>query len=213
MAIRSPRGTSAAVPVARKPLSRRVLEWATPRVRDRWHPLRLAGVAAADTFVPAMPSKTLLIGSAAVAPERWLRFGLWAGFGNGLGGTLLAGALSLGVAAFGGSLEVAPGGFFAGVQEFVRQYGVWALFLLASVPWAHRTLVILSFLAGLSVLDIGAAMLCGRPIAFAALALAASRLPAGRLRCPWPHEPVDGAPQAAETPFRNGAGTAATPRR
>jgi hypothetical protein len=212
MAIRSPRRVEPRPSAARKPLSRRVLEWATPRVRDRWHPMRLAGVAAADTFVPAMPSKTLLIGSTAVAPDRWLRFGLWAGFGNGLGGTLLAGALSLGVAAFGGSLEVAPGGFFSGVQEFVRQYGVWALFLLASVPWAHRTLVILSFLAGLSVVDIGVAMLCGRPIAFAALALAASRLPAGRLRCPWPHEPVEGAPAPADDRLPDGTGAQTPPR-
>lgn len=182
-----------AVRPARRPLSRRVLDWATPRVRQPWHPARLLGVAAADTFVPAMPSKTLLVASTAVAPEKWLRFGLWAGFGNGLGGTLLAAALSLGVAAFGGSLEVAPGSFFGSLQLFVKSYGVLALFLLASVPWAHRTLVILSFLAGLSVVEIGVAMLVGRPIAFAFLSYAASRLPAGRLRCPWPHPPVDGA--------------------
>ena len=171
----------------KKPLSRRVLDWATPRVRDRWHPLRLAGVATADTFVPGMPTKTLLIASTALSRDRWLRFGLAGGFGNGFGATLLAGALVAGVTAFGGAPELAPGSFFGSVRDFVANYGFFALLLLASVPWAHRTLTILSVLAGLSFPEVAIAMLVGRPIAFAALSFAASKLPAGQLHCPWPH--------------------------
>ena len=189
---------------ARATLAVRVLGWATPRVRQRRHPVRLFGVAAADTFVPAMPSKTLLVASTAVAPDRWLQFGLWTGLGSGLGGALLAGALSLGVAAFGGALEIAPGSFFGGVQSMVRTYGFWALLGLACIPWPHRTLVIVSFLAGLSALEIAAALLLGRPLAFAALSFAASRLPAERLGCPWPHAPLDGSEE------RVGVGEAAS---
>jgi membrane protein YqaA with SNARE-associated domain len=174
-------------PSPRKPWSRRILDWATPRVRDRWHPVRLAGVATADTFVPAMPTKTLLIASTALARDRWLRFGLASGFGNGMGAVLLAGALIAGVSAFGGAPDLAPGSFFESVRTFVASYGFLALLLLASVPWAHRTLTILSVLAGLSLVEISIAMLCGRPVAFAILSFAASKLPAGKLHCPWPH--------------------------
>ena len=144
---------------------------------------------AADAILPVLPTQTLLVTLALLHPQRWLRTGLWFAWGSVLVGDLMALAVGqLGtevvaraLAAVGVEAATHPDAE-TGVLAWVREYGPWALAVLALGPWPVRSAVALCALSGVSWLAIAGALAAGRVMAFPGLAWLVTRRPAWLIR-------------------------------
>lgn len=121
----------------------------------------------ADYVLPFLPNQMLLIALSVLQPRRWWMFALTFVIATGTGAWLTAHALQMAVgpvlleAAFGGGPDA---GAAPKTLLLIETYGLWALALLAMLPWPPRTGVIVGALAGLPPFNIGLAVATGRVI-------------------------------------------------
>lgn len=136
-------------------------------------------VAAADFFLPILPTQSLLIASTLLHPARWLRVGFWFLVGGVLGGAILAAVVDTWGQVIAGWLlgDAMQGAGWRRTQELVQRHGAWALFALALAPWPVRTGVAVCAFAGVPWPQIVLALLAGRAVAFPGLAFLVSRSP------------------------------------
>lgn len=132
-----------------------------------------------DYALPFLPNQLLLIALSVLQPRRWWLFALVFVAATGLGALLTAHALQavgpwLLNALFGGRPEE---GAAAQVLALVERHGLWALALLAALPWPPRTGVVVCALAGLPPPLIGAAVAAGRVVPAGLCTLVGSRAP------------------------------------
>lgn len=132
-----------------------------------------------DYVMPFLPNQMLLIVLSVLQPRRWCLFALAFVAATGLGAWLSAHAIQavgpwLLDALFGGRPEE---GAAARVLGMVERHGLWALALLAMLPWPPRTGVVVCALGGLPPTLIGAAVAAGRVVPAGLYTLAGSRAP------------------------------------
>lgn len=139
---------------------------ALDRIADRpWFLPTISLFPMADYVLPFLPNQMLLIALSVLQPRRWWLFALVFVLATGTGAWLTAYALQM--AAGPNLLETVIGGrpddgALTKTLALVESYGVWALALLAMLPWPPRTGVIVCALAGLPPLTIGLAVAAGR---------------------------------------------------
>ncbi|MGW4034403.1 hypothetical protein ACWEFL_34775 [Streptomyces sp. NPDC004838] len=149
----------------------------------RWFLPTLAVFPVSDYALPVLPNQMLLMGLSALHPRRWRAIALTFVTASVLGAFLAATAVS---AAGPWLLEtvgaVAPGrAELREVAGQVERYGAWALAALALLPFTPRTAVVVCALAGIPPWTVALAVLAGRPLPVALLALGGAKAP-GLLR-------------------------------
>ncbi|GGZ36831.1 hypothetical protein GCM10010387_33630 [Streptomyces inusitatus] len=145
----------------------------------RWFLPALAVFPLGDYALPFLPNQMLLMGVPALHPRRWRAIALTFVIASAAGAFLTATAVqSAGPRLLDALGLPAPG--LGGLSEAggtVTRYGVWALVLLALLPWTPRATVLVCALAGVPPWTIALAVLAGRPLPVALLAAAGARAP------------------------------------
>ncbi|MFI1017751.1 hypothetical protein [Streptomyces sp. NPDC020965] len=149
----------------------------------RWFLPTLAVFPLSDYVLPVLPNQMLLVGLSALHPRRWLTIALTFVTASVLGAFLTATAVH---AAGPWLLEtvgsIAPGrAELREVAGLVESYGGWALAALALLPWTPRAAVVMCALVGIPPWTVALAILAGRPLPVALLALTGAKSP-GLLR-------------------------------
>lgn len=144
-----------------------------------WFLPTLALFPLSDYALPALPNQMLLMGVSALHPRRWRLTALTFVVASAVGAFLVATVVQLA----GPWLWDTVGGLTPGSDELreasglVAEYGVWALALLALLPWTPRVAVLLCALAGLQPWTIALAVLVGRPLPVTLLAVTGAKAP------------------------------------
>lgn len=156
------------------------LALALDRAADRpWLLPAVALFPAADYVLPVLPNQLLLAALSMLRPARWWRFALAFVAGAALGaGGVAAAVETMGPWLLDAVLGGAPeGGAAARALALIEAHGLWALALLAALPWPPRTAVILCALAGLPPLGIALAVAVGRLLPGSAYAYLGAKAP------------------------------------
>ncbi len=137
----------------------------------------LSLVSVGDFFVPALPSQSSVLALALMQPQRaWLiimTFALAAVTGAGI----LVGLLHFAVP-WAEQFDAAHQGDNWGVMvEFVRQYGVYAVFVASMLPPPPRLLTAAAILSGAPASAVLVAVFCGKLIWFACFVTLIVRAP------------------------------------
>lgn len=170
----------APAPAPRRPATRagRTLARLDRAAHRPWFWPMLAVFPLADYALPALPSQMLLTGVAALHPRRLRRIALTFVVASALGAFLTATAVQAAGPWLLNSLGRPDGlGGTDGPAGLVTRHGPWALALLALLPWTPRAAVLVCALAGVPPWTIALAVLAGRPLPVALLALAGARAP------------------------------------
>lgn len=142
-----------------------------------WFLPAAAAFPALDYVLPFLPNQLLLAALSLLQPRRWA--GVCAAFvaGAGIGAGLTAALIGLvGPALLDRLLPAAPDAARQALV-LVRAHGLWALLLLAMLPWPPRTAVLVAATAGLHPLGIALAVATGRVVPAFGIAFAGSRAP------------------------------------
>lgn len=144
-----------------------------------WFLPAVAAFPLADYALPFLPNQVLLVALCVLQPRRWWQFAIAFVLAGSLGAILTTLVIqTLGAPAVDGFVgDSLEGGAPAGLEDLIEQYGLWALALLAMLPWPPRTAVVVCALAGLAPLEIGIAVALGRVVPTAAYTLLAARAP------------------------------------
>jgi membrane protein YqaA with SNARE-associated domain len=148
-------------------LPRKLSTWITHigRYAGRpWYPFLLAALSAVDLFVLVIPAEGIMVASTFALPRRWFLIALGTTTGSALGAMALAAVL---LAHGGSAIEwFSPGihgtSSWKFAEQWMNQYGVWALLGLSATPMLVVPLVVLASLSGLPVMEVGAAVFAGR---------------------------------------------------
>lgn len=145
----------------------------------RWFLPAVSVFPLSDYVLPFLPNQMMLVALSVLQPRRWWVFAVTFALSSGLGALLTA----LVVQAVGPwVLESLFGGMpdegaAAGVLTMVERHGLWALALLAMLPWPPRSGVVACALAGLPPLGIAAAVTTGRIVPVGVYAFVGSKAP------------------------------------
>jgi multidrug transporter EmrE-like cation transporter len=135
------------------------------------YPALLAGVAAADYFVPGAPSNAILVAAVQPRPDRWKTLGIAFAAGGAFGALLLATLLErLGppIVAWVQRSEAAD--LWARIAGAVDAYGLLVLATLAATALPVRIAVAVLALGGTAPWLLGGIVLLGRLVAYPAVA-------------------------------------------
>ena len=121
---------------------RRVLE---ASARHRYYPLVVALIAFISTATFTFPFAAVLVPAVLIAPRRWLTLGLLCGISSGLGGGVLVEAFQfmgreLVIARFP---ELVHGEAWKQASEWLHQYGLFALAIIAGSPMPQTPAILL----------------------------------------------------------------------
>lgn len=142
------------------------------------YPALLAGVAAADYFVPGAPSNAILAAAVQPRPERWKTLGVAFALGGALGALLLGAFLgTFGDPVVAWVRRSEASGLWARIEGSVDEYGLLALAALSVVALPVRIAVAVLALAGTSPVVLGGVVLAGRLVAYPGVAWIAGRGP------------------------------------
>ncbi|GLF92883.1 hypothetical protein [Streptomyces yaizuensis] len=147
-----------------------------------WFLPALAAFPLSDYVLPFLPNQMLLMGVSALHPRRWPMIALTFVTASVVGAFLVASAVrSAGPWLLETVGAPAPG---EGGLGPVARHGIWALALLALLPWTPRVAVLACALAGIPPWSIALAVLAGRPLPVTLLATVGARAPhlLGRFR-------------------------------
>ncbi|MCM2388318.1 VTT domain-containing protein [Streptomyces albipurpureus] len=132
-----------------------------------------------DYALPVLPNQLLLMGLSALHPRRWRMIALTFVLASATGAFLTA----LVFQTAGPWLLSTIGGLAPQREELrevsglITQYGVWAVAVLALLPWTPRAAVVMCALVGVPPWTIAVAVLVGRPVPVTLLALGGARAP------------------------------------
>jgi membrane protein YqaA with SNARE-associated domain len=142
--------------------------------------LPLSGaVTALDAFLPVIPATSMLVATVWLRPKQWRQAALCFALGGAAGALALAALLTLAGRPVLEPLlgDVADTTSWLRLEGWVRAHGVPVLFALALGPWPVRTAVAVCALAGIPLVQIGAAVLVARLVGFTVLAWLTARTP------------------------------------
>ena len=117
--------------------------------RHRYYPLVVALIAFIATATFTFPFTAVLIPAVLIAPRRWLAIGLLCGITSGLGGGVLVEAFQF----MGQELvitrfpELVQGEVWSQASEWLGQYGLFALAIIAGSPIPQTPAILLYSLA------------------------------------------------------------------
>jgi membrane protein YqaA with SNARE-associated domain len=154
---------------------------------QKWYSWWTGGILFLDFFVPILPGASLVVASSLMQPRKWIVFAIMMTLGATAGSFVTSFLFQL----FGDQLlEILFPGITAssgwdGATSLVRDYGVFALFVMACVPVPIRTLTVVAAISGIGWPIILIATLLGRSICFGTLSYLASRAPQYMLRLKW----------------------------
>lgn len=148
-------------------------------VQKPWYPEFLGLLAALDSFVVVIPTDGLLVTSVAAAPKRWLVLAFWTTLGSTVGAVILAILLQN----YGHSvLEVLVPGIhnthaWQITDRWVDEYGIWALFMVAALPFIQHPAIALVALAGVSIPKMAVVIFSGRLLKYLIFAYLSTHAP------------------------------------
>ena len=154
---------------------------------QKWYSWWAGGILFLDFFVPILPGASLVMASSLMQPKKWIIFAVTTTLGAAAGSFVTSFLIQL----FGDQLlEVLFPGITASsgwgqATSLVRDYGGFALFVMACVPVPIRTLTVVAAISGIGWPVILIATLLGRFICFGTLSYLASRAPQYMLRLKW----------------------------
>lgn len=134
-------------------LGTRVLQWVkTNGSKPSALPL-LGSLSVGDFFIPALPTQSSVILLAILQPARAIAIVLIFALAAAIGASILSGMAWL-MDDFLTQAMPGPGSaaeaHWAQLQQWLSQYGLWALFAMSLSPTPPRTLIILSLLSGIA---------------------------------------------------------------
>jgi hypothetical protein len=129
-----------------------------------------------DSFVPVIPSVSLLLALSVLQPQRWRIFAVWFALGATWGGVAVALLLRASGASEAYAEWIAPAELSVFVA-WLKEFGAVALFGLALLPFPMRSAVVVCALSETPVLHIGVGLLSGRLIGYSAAAWLVTRMP------------------------------------
>ncbi|HEX2101506.1 MAG TPA: hypothetical protein VHF69_12620, partial [Candidatus Synoicihabitans sp.] len=129
-----------------------------------------------DSFVPVIPSVSLLLALSLLQPQRWRIFAAWFALGAAWGGVAVALLLRVSGAPEAYAEWIAPAELSV-FADWLREFGAIALFGLALLPFPMRSAVIVCALSEIPVLHIAVGLLSGRLIGYSAAAWLVTRVP------------------------------------
>lgn len=150
------------------------------RYIDRpWYPYLVALLVFLDMFLLVIPSDGLLVSAVLLRPRRWVRTFVIVSTGSALGALFLAYLLQWNPEYI--MNELFPYLFqnegWKGMDQFVDDYGAWALGVVALSPFPQIPAVVVAALAGMPLLSIFLACWLGRMAKYALFAWLASHAP------------------------------------
>lgn len=150
----------------------------------RTYPLVVAVIAFSVTVTFSFPFAAVLIPAVLLGPKRWLVIGLLAGAASGLGaGVLVEIFQHLGrEVVLSRYPELVQLQAWQWVGDWLQNYGLIALLIIAASPMPQTPALLFCALAGLSVPGIAVVVGIGKTVKYLLLAWATARYPARFLR-------------------------------
>lgn len=147
--------------------------------RHRYYPLVLALIAFVSTATFSFPFAIVLIPAVLIAPRRWLIIGLLCGLSSGLGGAVLVEIFQF----MGREIVLARFPQLAGsegwqfISHWLKDYGLFALMIVAGSPLPQTPAVFLYALTGPSTLGVLIAIATGKTVKYVFLSWLVARYP------------------------------------
>ncbi len=129
-----------------------------------WFPYAMAFTAFSDYFIFVVPLDAIVVASVMAARRRWISITFWTSLGSTCGAILFAALLQH----FGISFleswapHLLEGSFVITLTHWLKDYGFWALLLLAASPIHQHPVVAIAALAKVPLLTIFITMFLGR---------------------------------------------------
>ncbi len=157
----------------------KMIRWLQQHAQRWWYPYLVAGLAFADHFVIVIPTDGLLLSAVALNPRRWVSTFLIVSIGSSLGALALA--LAVHDQGLPLLLQISPGieksWIWLETEEFMKHYGLLALFGIALSPFMQVPAVALAAMANIAITKIFFVVLLGRFIKYGIFCWIASHAP------------------------------------
>lgn len=163
-----------------------MIKWIKPLIlkfehySDRaWYPVLIGFLAAIDSFIVIIPTDGILISSVLLQPKRWIRFATAVTVGSTIGALALAAVIKhQGLPLIQNYWpELMTTKSWIWTELLFDQYGLFVVFGVAATPLMQHPAIILSALAGESLLALTAVILLGRSFKYLFLGWVAAKAP------------------------------------
>ncbi len=147
--------------------------------RHRYYPFVVALIAFVSTATFSFPFAIVLIPAVLIAPRRWLILGLLCGLASGLGGAVLVEAFQF----MGRELvlsrfpQLAESESWQFISHWLKDYGLFALMIIAGSPLPQTPAVFIYALTGPSTLGVLIAIAIGKTVKYLVLSWVVARYP------------------------------------
>jgi membrane protein YqaA with SNARE-associated domain len=152
----------------------------------RVYPFVVGVIACLLTVSMTVPFVSILIGAVLVNRERWVAIVIVSSFGSAFGGVFLY----LGIHHLGWAEvlalypQLAQSETWSTMTRWISDYGVWALLLVAASPLPQTPALAITAVSRVPVIEIFAAMLCGKLLKYTFYGYLAANVPNWLRRTP-----------------------------
>jgi membrane protein YqaA with SNARE-associated domain len=143
------------------------------------YPFVVGVIACLLTVSITIPFASILIGAVLLNRERWVAIVVVSSFGSAFGGVFLyLGIHHLGwVEVLALYPQLAQSETWSIMTRWISDYGVWALLLFAASPLPQTPALVITAISRVPLIEIFAAMLCGKLLKYTFYGYLAARVP------------------------------------